>query len=927
MQSDLAALSSIGSGNVVVTQAVNGGWEVRFAGTLAGVYQNQMTANGSGLTGGTSPNAVVTTLSLGGDNGNVVDTTDPDGIDTRTYYDPLGRTVQSIQDFTNGAVTSSSNKTTDYSYNSAGMTSLTAEMGSGIGETTQWNYGVSTSGTPDSTINSNDIVGTTEEPNPSTGQPSTSLETTVTVNNLGETLTSTDPNGTTHTYTYDVLGQETADTVTTLGTGVDGSVMKIGTSYTTLGAPYLITSYNSSGGVVNQVEDVYNGLDQLTYQYQSTSGAVNTSTTPYVEYEYTDLSSGNNSRLTAVVYPEGYTVNYNYASGLNNNISRLSSLSDSTGTLESYLYLGLDTVVEMDHPESGIDLTYISQTGGTGSAGDQYTGIDQFGRVDEQNWYDPTTSSSVFDVQYGYDKDSNVLYRNDVFNTAMSELYSYDSLGQITTFERGTLNSGHTAITSPSVSETWTYDALGNHTQDSTTTTGTTTVNSTFNYDNQIASLSSGTTPAYDADGNMTTDQSDLTYTYDAWGRLVTVKNSGGTTLESYSYDGMGDALTNTVSGTTTNFYYSTMGQVLEEQANSTGYYIQRYVWSPAYVNKMILRDNDTSGTGLTATGSGYTRLFALQDADYNVVALVNTSGVVVERYVYDPFGSVTILTGSYGSRSSSSYNWVYGFQGGRKDGITSNTRFGARETNLGLGVWMSQDPLGFGGGQVNVYGFEGNGPVGRVDPSGMRTTTPDITYEKNGIGGLTNNQVDMTNLLPGPSQFANVRLFVAPGAPPKEPSVIDLDVLRQKSTEFINKIKNSPALQDKNNIAEIRKSLWTNTPSDSYVHKDGGPCFQYAQLMMDWLHENKMKWSNISAKIIVCGVRNTPNVLSHVIVEITYTDADGNQQIIRFDGGTTFSAVGNIGGEDGEISQDSYNKATGTGGNLILPGNKKKQK
>lgn len=95
----------------------------------------------------------------------------------------------------------------------------------------------------------------------------------------------------------------------------------------------------------------------------------------------------------------------------------------------------------------------------------------------------------------------------------------------------------------------------------------------------------------------------------------------------------------------------------------------------------------------------------------------------------------------------------------------------------------------------------------------------------------------------------------------------------------------------------------------------------------MDWLHENKMKWSNISAKIIVCGVRNTPNVLSHVIVEITYTDADGNQQIIRFDGGTTFSAVGNIGGEDGEISQDSYNKATGTGGNLILPGNKKKQK
>jgi hypothetical protein len=134
-----------------------------------------MTANGSGLTGGTSPNVAVTTLSLGGDNGNVVDTVDPLGIDDRTYSDPLGRAVQTIQDFTTGAVSASSNKTTDYTYNAAGMTSLTAEMGSGNGETTQWNYGVTTSGTPASTFYSNDIVSTTEQPNPSTGLPDSSL--------------------------------------------------------------------------------------------------------------------------------------------------------------------------------------------------------------------------------------------------------------------------------------------------------------------------------------------------------------------------------------------------------------------------------------------------------------------------------------------------------------------------------------------------------------------------------------------------------------------------------------------------------------------------------------------------------------------------------------------------------------------------------
>jgi RHS repeat-associated protein len=718
VQSDLAALTSIGSGNVVVTQAVDGGWEVRFMGSLAGVYQNQMAASGS-LTGGTSPSVSVATTSLGGDAGNVVDTTDPDDIDSRTYSDPLGRAVQTIQDFTNGAVTDDSNQTTDYTYNSVGKTSLTAEFTGGVGETTTWLYGVTT-GTG-STIDSNDIVSTTEQPNPTTGLPDSSIETIVDVDALGETLNSTDPDGTTHAYYYDVLGQQTSDEASTLGSGVDGSIRLITTSYTTLGNPYLTTSYNavSGGSIVNQVEDVYNGLDQLTQEYQSVSGAVNTSTTPSVQYIYSLMASGaNNSRLTEIIYPDGYTVDYNYSSGLNNNISRLSSLSDFSGTLESYLYLGLNTVVEMDHPESGINLTYISQTGGTGSAGDQYVGLDQFGRVIDQNWYDPTTTSSVVNLEYGYDDDGNVLYRNDTINTAFGELYTYDGLGQITSFERGTLNSGDTSITgTPSVDETWTYDPLGNHTSD---TTNGTTVISTFNYQNQIASMSGSTTPVYDADGNTTTDQSDLKYVYDAWGRLVTVKNSGGTTLEIYSYDGLNDRMTNTVGSTTTELYNSTSGQVLEE--DSGGMYKTRYVWSPGYVNEMIFRDTDTSGSGLTATGTSYQRLFVLQDANFNVIALVNTSGSVVERYVYDPFGAVTVLTGSYGSRSGSSYSWVYGFQGGRLDTVTGDNLFGARNEDPATGTWTSPDPVGFAGGDNDLYGLEGNNPVGMTDPTGLAT-------------------------------------------------------------------------------------------------------------------------------------------------------------------------------------------------------------
>ena len=93
VESDLEALGDIGSGNVVVTTALGGGWEIRFTGTLAGTYENQLTGNGTDLDG-TLTGIAIDTISLGGDAGNVSDTVDPDGIDDDDYYNPLGEVVQ-----------------------------------------------------------------------------------------------------------------------------------------------------------------------------------------------------------------------------------------------------------------------------------------------------------------------------------------------------------------------------------------------------------------------------------------------------------------------------------------------------------------------------------------------------------------------------------------------------------------------------------------------------------------------------------------------------------------------------------------------------------------------------------------------------------------------------------------------------------------
>ena len=40
------------------------------------------------------------------------------------------------------------------------------------------------------------------------------------------------------------------------------------------------------------MQDVYNGLGQLTGEYQSHSGAVNIGTTPEVQYAYTEMAGG-----------------------------------------------------------------------------------------------------------------------------------------------------------------------------------------------------------------------------------------------------------------------------------------------------------------------------------------------------------------------------------------------------------------------------------------------------------------------------------------------------------------------------------------------------------------------------------------------------------------------------------------------------------
>jgi RHS repeat-associated protein len=141
------------------------------------------------------------------------------------------------------------------------------------------------------------------------------------------------------------------------------------------------------------------------------------------------------------------------------------------------------------------------------------------------------------------------------------------------------------------------------------------------------------------------------------------------------------------------------------------------------YVNAMILRDRDTNSDGTMDE-----RLWGVQDANWNVVALVDGSQAVSERYTYDSYGTVKIYDGSYTVRSGgSSYASVVLFQGGRLDTVTGNTNFEHRDVDSATGTWTSTDPLGFAAHDDNLYRFVGNDPRDNVDSTGLQWRRPPL--------------------------------------------------------------------------------------------------------------------------------------------------------------------------------------------------------
>ena len=142
-----------------------------------------------------------------------------------------------------------------------------------------------------------------------------------------------------------------------------------------------------------------------------------------------------------------------------------------------------------------------------------------------------------------------------------------------------------------------------------------------------------------------------------------------------------------------------------------------QYVWGDRYIDDLILRDRDTTDP---RNGTLNERLWVMQDANWNVVALTDNSGNVVERPLYSAYGTPVVLTSAFASRSSSSYDWEYLFTGRRMDLETGLMYYRNRSYHPGLGRFANRDPIGYEGSPWNLHAYVANMPGIQLDPLGL---------------------------------------------------------------------------------------------------------------------------------------------------------------------------------------------------------------
>ena len=245
---------------------------------------------------------------------------------------------------------------------------------------------------------------------------------------------------------------------------------------------------------------------------------------------------------------------------------------------------------------------------------------------------------------------------------------------------------------------TYTYDAAGNRTKVGGTFARATIppALSIVSYNTNNQQLTFGTnTETYDLNGNLSTVTdagSTATYTWNARNQLASIASPGF--AASFTYDSFGRRTGKIVQGTTSNYVYDGLNPVQEK----AGVTVTTNLLMGLGIDEFFTR---TDGVGVRAL---------LPDALGSTVALGDGTGTLQTQYTYEPFGYTT----QTGLANTNSYKYT-----GREDDGTGLDYYRERYYHPRLQRFIAEDPIGFSGGDANLYAYAFNTPTRLIDPTG----------------------------------------------------------------------------------------------------------------------------------------------------------------------------------------------------------------
>jgi len=293
---------------------------------------------------------------------------------------------------------------------------------------------------------------------------------------------------------------------------------------------------------------------------------------------------------------------------------------------------------------------------------------------------------------YTYDAAGNRISKTAVQQASPNPVsvtsnYSYDPIYELTQ-----------AVVGGTLAESFSYDAVGNR----LTSAGPTSYN--YNASNELTSTSAAT------------------YTYDSNGNTLSKTDTNGTTYYTGDFENRLASVTLPGTGGTVNFKYAPFGRRIEK-ASSAGTTV--YAYDGDNITEELggggnLLAHYTQGGGmdepLAVTEAGGTHFYH-PDGLGSITSLTDSTGNVAASYVYDSFGKVTASTGTgpnpfqYTSREFNSE--------------TSLHYYRARYYDAATGRFLREDPIGFRGGDANLFRAVRNRPTAFSDPSGLLVIDP----------------------------------------------------------------------------------------------------------------------------------------------------------------------------------------------------------